>query len=528
MTGILNCFGLRLSPRTRPGRRFAAAPAAESLEERILLSGIEVAGRTAGGQWWTSLYRGTFLHGSTETQVFAGWSSAVDWRHVRFGDYDGDTLQDIAGWDPGSGQWWVSLSDGDSSTTRLAGSWSKATTWSDVAAVDLAEPGDRGTQGHFTNKADLVGRAADGSWWGAVSNGDGTFRNVLLSHWDPSAGWRDVRFLDVNADGATDMLGRTSAGAWWASVSRGWLTYETVSLAQWNEAAGWRDVLVTRNFFQDGRDGIVARASDGGWWSLRFGAGGTAATHFLGSWRESAGWRDVMTGEFERLTAGANGSDIVGRNAAGEWWMSSWNGAGLTTRLIGSWDESAGWRDVRVWNGNTIVGRTATGRWWASQFPFSAVPQPDAMLAHDSMGWWAPDAGWRDVTAANVTRDPVELIYSYTQIIDIYAHRAGTTAIVDGGGLSLTVNYRVPGFAPRVFSFQRHQHDNWFSIRFNGHAAADLFRNASSENSTARGWDGGDAFYVRNNVAADAVFGGDGLDQLVTSDVGLDTFNQDG
>jgi len=513
--------------------------------------GLTLAGRSADGAWWVTAVENGFGHTST----FAAWDPSVDWRDVTAADFDGDSLDDLAGRDPATGAWFVTLSDGSGSTTLFADQWSTGVEWLDVGAADLAAPGDRGPQGHFTHKADLVGRTAGGQWWAAISAGDGTFRDALLTAWNPAAGWRDVRLLDANADGATDLLGRTAGGDWWVSLSRlgpggEGLAYENVYLGGWNEAAGWRDVLVTNNFFGDGRDGLVARAADGGWWALRFGDGGAAWAVPLGAWSTEAEWNDVLAGD---LSVAPAGSEFFGRDAAGVWWASFWDAGALRTRAIGTWNASAGWRDVRVagavdsFDGTSsgrqaIVGRASDGGLWMSRMTGYSI-HDTATLGHSPIGSWAPNAGWRDVRAGDFIRQSVELRTEVrggttTRVIDFYAGRYGASASVSEGasspwGREIQVAYSA-GTAPRQGGFVGSRVSfgtaagpgTAFAVRFRGHWGADLFRNNSSMPAEAYGRGGGDAFYTANGVA-DTLFGGDGLDVLVTGDP-FDEFSQDG
>ncbi|MBA3315686.1 MAG: hypothetical protein H0T47_20670 [Planctomycetaceae bacterium] len=532
--------------------------AAEVLEDRLLLTtnfgthDIEVVGRTAAGGWWASGF--DYGVGSTpnrfENEVFATWDPGVDWQHVRFGDFDGDGLEDIAGYNPETGIWHTTLSDMVGSTTVPGGRWSTATTWSDVGVVDLAAPGDRGEQGHFVKKADLVGRTAGGAWWAAVSNGDGTYTNVFLGGWSPSAGWQDVQFLDINSDGATDIVARNANGGWWGLVSRGSLiAYDTVRLAGWSVTAGWQDVLVVENFFREGDPAILGRSSDGGWWALDFAADGTATTRLVTGWAPGAGWEDVFAADLD----GDGRDEVIGRTSAGGWWQLS--PLTMSTSGIGGWSPAANWVDVQVardvphdrefssnWpdrfsavisTRDAIIGRASDGAWWASKLEGST-------LQHVAMGHWDPAAGWQDVTAARVTRPPVFARLSLpteprhfegSVVIDILGHRSGTevyaflssTSTADGkaGGGKIpqvfaAVSYHVPatGYA---FSF-RDQYLGQFpsgpiEVRFAGHYGRDSFQNFLAP-SIARGNAGDDTLDGRND-RLDHLFGGDGLDVLL-------------
>ncbi|MDQ3332917.1 MAG: hypothetical protein M3552_20085, partial [Planctomycetota bacterium] len=497
---------------------------------------IEVVGRTANGGWWASGYdfsQDPSVQGTVENAAFAVWSADVDWQHVRFGDYDGDGLKDVAGFDPSTGYWWTTLSDMIGSTTVVGTRWSTATTWTDVGVVDLAPGGDRGDQGHFTNKSDLVGRSADGGWWAAVANGDGTFTNAFLGHWSPNAGWRDTQFLDINNDGATDIVSRNAAGGWWGLVSRGAvIAYDTVRLGGWSPTAGWQDTLVAQNFFRDGDDAILGRASDGAWWALDFAADGSATNRYVTSWNEAADWTNVVAADLD----GDGRDEVVGQTADGEWWRIV--AATAPSEFIG-WEPPA--NNVRVSHDVTnalyvthrafdavvdaILSRDDSGYWWAS------VLAPDTkQFQRTLVGAWDESAGWRDVAAARVSRVPVWEVQTGTlHTVKIFGHRAGTTVTVEGrvdwlpvsGAMhTVTVHYAVPttGFS-RDYTFTAFPGKVSFAswqFEFTGHIGNDDYRPITALGpSIAHGNAGNDTLDGRNNGSMDQLFGGDGLDVLL-------------
>jgi hypothetical protein len=535
--------------------RHISAPA-ELLERRILpaisitrffdgIHELEVVGRAGDGNWRAtgfdldSVDIDTF---AADTEILAHWSTAVDWRHVRWGDFDGDGLDDVAGWDPSSGYWWTSLSDGIGSTTVLSGRWTNATSWLDVGVIDLAAAGDRDTQGHFTNKADLAGRTSSGQWWAAVSNGDGTFTNRLLTTWDPSAGWRDIQFVDYNNDGATDIVGRTATGQWWAARNmdaHGFTFFQNVALGTWNESFGWHDVVNVRNFFRnnDGYESIFGRANDGTWNVLRVANEGVLSGP-IAQWNEAAGWRDVFAVDG---IPGVSLGSIFGRTATGLWYELKMNGAGtqILTSPIVQWNEAAGWHDVQYFkseaSGQTgIIGRNNAGEWW-----WSTTHLGFGNNVTLKVGQWPP-ANWRDVSVANVTRAPVTAVHTwitsagfdYQIEVEIHGHRKGTVVSVidamDGSTPGMQVAFAVPasGFSRNYLILANHGTPDgmmgvhWIT-QFDGHYGVDAYTNDSTRTSVqnrgpsyARGWAGDDDLDATNGVY-DELYGGDGVDTLV-------------
>src|SRR5262249_29508554 len=79
------------------------------------------------------------------------WPSA--WINVRSGDFNGDGLTDIAGWDPATGNWQVSLSTGTGfAPPQVWGNWDKTVAWTDILVGDFNGDG----------QADVAGRNSNG------------------------------------------------------------------------------------------------------------------------------------------------------------------------------------------------------------------------------------------------------------------------------------------------------------------------------------------------------------------------------
>ncbi len=201
----------------------------------------------------------------------------------------------------------------------------------------------------------------------------------------------------VGAQFATfNLIGRDASGQWkMASEADGVLS--STALGAWDESAGWRDV-VTGDFNGDGQTDVVSRTATGQWW-LGGANGDSSINEYLGAWDESAGWRDVTAGDFN----GDGRLDIVGRTATGQWWLGQNTGASFVNVYLGAWDESANWRDVMTgdFNGDgrlDIVGRTATGQWWLGQ-------NVGTSFVNVYLGAWDESANWRDVMTGDFNGD---------------------------------------------------------------------------------------------------------------------------
>jgi hypothetical protein len=217
----------------------------------------------------------------------------------------------------------------------------------------------------------------------------------------------------------------------------------------------------------------------------------------------------------------------------------------LTTKLIGSWNEAAGWRDVEavtfrteeiqylglretqvvVTEADHLIGRTADGEWWSSAW------DGDGPLSSSPIGRWNEAARWRDVHMADNVGAPVEFATVITgdispiglpfhhsdQYVTIYAHHAGTIATVTdlappyvGGPVPISIRYVIPtlGYL-RTFEYA------WQgTVVFEGAEGGDVYVGLSSRQAIAKGAAGDDRLDARNGHF-DQLFGGPGLDVLL-------------
>lgn len=312
-----------------------------------------------------------------ENRYFGSWDPGLGWKIVAAADVNGDGRADVVGRDR-SGRWWVGVNTGTGFATTLWGNWTEAAGWRDERFADFTGDG----------KADVAGRTSGGQWWVMRSTGTGFAAAMVFAAWTESAGWRDVTAADFTGDGRTDLAGRTAGGQWW--VSRyivGGNRFQTDLWAGWTESAGWRDVR-TGDFDGDGRADLAGRTSGGQWWVAR-SIGTSFSSTAWAPWTESAGWRDVVVGDFD----GDGRSDLAGRTAAGQWWVARSGGAGFTNTAWDTWSASAGWRDVRVgdFDGDgraDIAGRTSTGQWWVAK-------SDGSRFVAARWGSWTESVGWR-------------------------------------------------------------------------------------------------------------------------------------
>lgn len=264
------------------------------------------------------------------------------------------------------------------------------------ASGDVAETITGGTALR-TPYQTIRGRSDTGEWQQLERDGE-TLLTRSLGVWSNEANWRDIGAGDFNGDGRQDVVGRTAGGGWWVGLSdpaTGELFSERWAL--WSTAVDWLDVS-TGDFNGDGRDDIVGRTAQGGWW-VGLSTGDSFQSHFWGRWSPQLDWRNVQVGDFD----GDGVSDVIGQLPTGTWWVARSNRSGFTSTAWGRWSPNVDWRDIQLGDLNgdgrdDLIGRTNNGVWWAS------VSRGDRF---DIQAWgnWSTQIAWSHIMVADFNGD---------------------------------------------------------------------------------------------------------------------------
>jgi hypothetical protein len=303
-----------------------------------------------------------------------------------------------------NGNWQVSVNNGTAFVDQPWGSWPDPTAWTDVVHADFNGDG----------LDDVAGRNRAGEWRVSINTGSGFLPDQKWGHWVRRADitWEHVQVADVNGDTFPDIVGRAAgasgSGSWYvaenqfgSSVPR----FRTARWGTWSMGVTWDNVVVGNFTLGDNRDDLMGRTAAGNWWLAESLASDRFRSSYVGSWASTtaAGWNDVMAAN---LTGDAR-ADLVGRSKTGKWWVSEMTNAGLVTSHWGTWaaETVTAWKDVALADitgdsGLDVVGRAdSSGRWYVGRnvgaAAFNTIPYGD----------WSTAADWRHVLFADYDGD---------------------------------------------------------------------------------------------------------------------------
>lgn len=312
------------------------------------------------------------ISGQSPTELsLSGESTEIIATEFVAGDFNGDGKSDMAaGID---GRWVVALAHNtDSEFDQMA--WGDSFALSGLADFQVADVNGDGND-------DLIGRARDGTWHAAISDGT-KFVNQTWGSWSANVDWVDVLVGDFDGDGhRDDVAGRENGGSWWIGRSNG-TRFVNERWDRWNPAQRWQNVL-TGDFNGDQRDDLAGRATNGTWWVAQ-SDGTSFASRNWGQWSTQVAWQDIVVGDLNNDQR----DDILGRVPTGRWWAGVSTGTRFSTVSYTVWSSRIAWQDVSLIDINAdgradLIGRTPTGSWWGTLG--SAGPRQNQKFAQDVM-----------------------------------------------------------------------------------------------------------------------------------------------
>jgi cyclophilin family peptidyl-prolyl cis-trans isomerase len=291
----------------------------------------DVAMFSAGNNWWISLTPAT---GAADAPAIWGSLQAdIDWRFPSVGDFNGDGSDDIAAWNPSSGNWRLLKSNGTGFDASDFGTWSPSGAWTDPLVGDFDGDGN----------ADLASRDLNtGAWYVSRSNGASLTPEIWRAQRTIIA-WDFLTAGDFNGDGLTDIATwNTRSGAWRVLTSTG-SRFTNTWFTRWSPAATWTDV-VAADFDGDGQSDLAGRKILDGELVVAISESTAFTTTSWGQLETAAAWQFTTPGDFD----GDGRSDLaVWDSESGAWRLLASTGDAFVGEAFGSWSTAVDWTASR-------------------------------------------------------------------------------------------------------------------------------------------------------------------------------------
>ena len=249
------------------------------------------------------------------------------------GDFNGDTLSDVAAYYPSTGQWFVALSTGSSFLAPKV--WS---TFGTPTGYTRQLVGDFNNDGK-DDIANFYNVRQYARIWVSMSDG-GKFNTTLWADYGATitaSGWKFMLVGDFNGDSSDDIaafLNRTGVARWYVSASNGSTKFNTTLWANLGNltTTGWTNAVVG-DFNNDDKDDIgnfYNPSSSYARWLVSTSSGTNFSTTLWASLNPRTGWGIQRAGDFN-----ADGRiDLASfNNTTGDWWVSLSTGSAFTTTM---------------------------------------------------------------------------------------------------------------------------------------------------------------------------------------------------
>lgn len=337
---------------------------------------------TAAGSWFAAIIDHDANGNHVLSDLLPGsWNSSRN-TFASVGDFNGDGLTDVAGWDPITGQWGVGVNQGDTLASQTWGSWNPASGWQDVLVGDFNGDG----------RDDIAGRRSSGYWSVLVSNGNSFSDTDWGGRWSNSRPWYDVQVGDFNGDGRDDIAGRNDVGAWFVALGSA-NGFTSTHFDTWSTARTWQHVKAA-DVNGDNRTDLVGLALDTGDIYVALSSGTAFSTSVWGSVPAMQSYGHGVVGNF----SGDDAADFALWNAeTGVWTVAASAGGHFdilndfaTINANGNWQQMIpADLDNDGFDELLLFGRgSSDGRWFESDLSEGEDP--------NRIGTWNAESRYTD------------------------------------------------------------------------------------------------------------------------------------
>jgi SpoIID/LytB domain protein len=319
----------------------------------------DVAGYNSGtGEWVVGISNGSSYSFST----WNTFSTISGWETHLVADVNGNGRDEILSYHPGTGNWVVQRSNGSRFTTEAWTSFKTGSGWNThvVGNVDGRTVRGRPVQG-------IVSFHGGSGNWIVTREHAGKVSSSVWARYRTRSGW-ETHVADVNRSGRDDLVNyHPRSGNWVVSTSTG-SAFSTSTWANYRTTTGWTNLVADVN--GDGRSDIASFHSGSGNWIVGRSTGSSFSTGVWTRFSTAEGWQTHLAGN---VTGGDARDELISYHPrTGNWIVTRQVGSSVRSEVWSTFGARTGWAHHFVTDVNRdgradVASFNQANTWWVNR-----------------------------------------------------------------------------------------------------------------------------------------------------------------